>query len=105
MVQLEYLLDDPDGIGYRDLAPGAVQDALVKVVVKGKEANLGRFNAATVRKDLLDAGANYVAGFSMEIERGRVVKDAKMTERLTADAALARIEEVGHQFVEARELA
>lgn len=86
MIQIHHVLGSEDKPWEgRDL-----KGYLVKVVVSGHERDLGSFNAGEVRKKLLEAGADYVAGFSMEIERERVVKDSGMTERLTSEAALDR---------------
>lgn len=67
-----------------------VAEAIVKVVVHVSEESLPRFQADSIRNKILGAGANFVAGFQMDIRRSRQVKDAKMTESLTLDQAFNR---------------
>ena len=67
-----------------------VKDAVVKVVVHVHERDLATFRASDVRTLFMERGANFVSGFTMDIERERQVRDAKMTERLTTADALRR---------------
>lgn len=65
--------------------------AVVKVVVKVKESDLGLFNANDVREWLIaNRSPEYLAGFSMDIVRQRAVRDEGMTERLTIGDAFER---------------
>ena len=52
-------------------------------------------------------GANFVSGFTMDIERERQVRDAQMTERLTTADALHRYVErnVPHKTAEEQAMA
>lgn len=67
-----------------------VSGALVKIVVSVQEKHLGRFDHKAVRDLLYGAGAHYVAGCSMQIDRERKVRDAQMTESLSTAEALRR---------------
>lgn len=67
-----------------------VSGALVKIVVSVKEKDLKALDPSAVRKHLYAAGAHYVAGFTMNVDRSRAVKDKGMTESLTAVEALRR---------------
>lgn len=88
MIQAEFWLGQDVETWLGDVS--RFQDAIVKVVVRGHERDSGGFSPVEIRRRILEAGANYVSGFSMDIERERVVKDSGMTERLTPDAAFSR---------------
>jgi exonuclease SbcD len=87
-VQIDAVVDETWNAAARSWPD--VRGAVVKAVVHVQERDLARFVASDVRALLLAAGADYVSGFTMDIERERKVRDALMTERLTPADALKR---------------
>jgi len=76
-----------------DLKPGDIPDVtgvVVKTTIKTDIETAKTISAAQVTKQLYAAGAHFVAGVQIEVERETRARDSEMTEHMSVPEAIAR---------------